>query len=708
MKFGHTIETECEALPPDLREHVLSYKAMKKLLKKIVKDMESRGLSPDILRALLLERTEGDPVAHAAAEHVTARDIADALHRTAHRRRASRASSISSFVASTATDDEGTVSESDAAAADSAAARRRGSHASTSSSTHTVIAPSHEETAPAAPVLTPIITYESTSMADLGTPTASAAVPSRLAPPAPGLHRRVSTVSLSKVSYVISATRNTSPGAAAAAGADAEHDSAISSDEEGSDRAATASTASAPSVTSTSPSTTATAAAPSSAAAPAADTPTPSPSPSPSASQAFGSQLVIVVDDSTRALCEPLLASKDCRVGPDGTCTVPLPSDADFFSYLSTALTSVSDFQQHHIARHFHDDLNELVRLVGDLTRVECRDHKIWRGIIKAYLESDMFLTVTQKPRSLEEVTDIMVRFQAAVAQALATPGFQYDNLSVHAIPKLGAESPASPAAAAAVPGTVAPPAPQKKPPVWNVIRWLHRGPSAGFKDKRSLPVFTHFMRMNTNMLGLSRFVQLNDTAVRKILKKHDKKTLLPSRDAWQRLDAGQQFLQSRGHAFTRVLLGELNLTLENITPLLDTYACPVCFGLMYPPVRLPTCSHAMCYPCAHHLTMMAAVPTPRELPETVPPTALSLPARVFLMRYPRAATKATLHCPLCRADTGITHNNADEMLVRGEDLAMTRLLKTHFPDEVRAKRKEYAAQCAQEDAEMMSLITLR
>jgi hypothetical protein len=53
MKFGHEIEVQCEFLPPGYRENVLSYKKLKKMLKVIVNDMESQGLSPELLRTLL-------------------------------------------------------------------------------------------------------------------------------------------------------------------------------------------------------------------------------------------------------------------------------------------------------------------------------------------------------------------------------------------------------------------------------------------------------------------------------------------------------------------------------------------------------------------------------------------------------------------------------------------------------------------------------
>ncbi|KNE55115.1 hypothetical protein AMAG_01046 [Allomyces macrogynus ATCC 38327] len=443
-----------------------------------------------------------------------------------------------------------------------------------------------------------------------------------------------------------------------------------------------------------------------------------------SAATQFDSYLVIQMDEETRQSCEPILQGTACEVTEDGALKVRLASDAQFFAYLSSALHRVGDFQRDHVAKSLHTQLTNLVREMSELTRVECPDHATWRGIIRAYLESDMFLTMSYKPKSPQDAADTLFKFESTVARALAHPGFDFNVLSIQP----GDEPPETACAENARKDGG-----KHSKRVWTSVRsmlprLLFRAPVSGFRDKRSWAVYSHFLQLNHELLALQRFVELNSTAVRKILKKHDKKTRLPSQMLWHALDAAEHAdplhaaiartddlarirrmvaaSSDAGHEFTRALVTAVNQTLEGVTPQLATYTCPICADILYPPVRLPGCGHLLCYPCADRLVLDASVPKPADLPPGIPPTALALPPHVLTFRYPQLPA-VSMKCPMCRHDTKITRLTMARELVGAEDAALSRMLRRYFPDEVKAKRKQWSDQCTKAEAELMALMMM-
>ncbi|KAI9218789.1 hypothetical protein BC828DRAFT_417009 [Blastocladiella britannica] len=741
MKFGRTIELETAALPPEMRDQVLSYKQLKKMLKHIVRDLEARGLSPVLLQQLL--NPPVSVVSGATQEAlpppppcITSRELADALERAARIRAAACALDVDEEGGATTTTDDDDEDDADNGVCIRPRHRnRRISVASTASSVASSIfttstAAYSPPTAPASAAAVALVDE------GLGLSVASEMVADT------HLHleqddeehevdswprrRRGSLVSIATISTVVLPAPSrppslfVSPAQPIASYVIEEQQQAkgkvVSSDSDGDVDDEAVDTV---------------------ALSDAPDSPS-----SPRSNKSFGSQLVIKLDDSTRELVEPVLACRDCRVDPGhGTFTIPLPTDSDFFSQLTTALDRVSEFQDHQIADHFHSELAQLVRSIGDLTSTECRDYRTWRAVVRAYLEADLFMSVTRRAKPVADVAVNLARFQAAVAMALEQPGFDLDNLSIHSV--------ATPTAASA-PGTsmvrAPPPPPQKKTGLFSSLRhFLHLPGTRGglgpnrFRDARSWAVYQQFMHLNAELLGLSRLVSLNDTAVRKILKKHDKKTRLPSLDAWRQLDVGRQVADARGAKFTLALVAELQGTLEKVTPLVDSYACPVCMAIMYPPIKLPNCAHSLCYPCAYRLALQANKPMhSHQLPEGVPEHALRLSPRVFLQRYPHAALRqpsqapapqsqpatggrrsslpmlppppplATMHCPLCRADTGAHFQNAAQVLLQHEDVPLGNTLARSFPVEVKIKKREFADRCAAEDAEWAGIMMTR
>lgn len=58
MHFGKSYAQLLQTLPPDLRENAIEYRQLKKLIRQIVDELASHGLSPEVLHQLLQSSTE--------------------------------------------------------------------------------------------------------------------------------------------------------------------------------------------------------------------------------------------------------------------------------------------------------------------------------------------------------------------------------------------------------------------------------------------------------------------------------------------------------------------------------------------------------------------------------------------------------------------------------------------------------------------------
>jgi E3 ubiquitin-protein ligase BAH len=53
MKFGKQLETQAEDIPSEWRPYLIQYKALKKIITKVAEEIESQGLSANLLHECL-------------------------------------------------------------------------------------------------------------------------------------------------------------------------------------------------------------------------------------------------------------------------------------------------------------------------------------------------------------------------------------------------------------------------------------------------------------------------------------------------------------------------------------------------------------------------------------------------------------------------------------------------------------------------------
>ncbi|KAI0517682.1 RING-14 protein [Xylaria bambusicola] len=152
---------------------------------------------------------------------------------------------------------------------------------------------------------------------------------------------------------------------------------------------------------------------------------------------------------------------------------------------------------------------------------------------------------------------------------------------------------------------------------------------------------FNNFVSINTALLSILKFQEINRLAVTKILKKFDKRTSLGVSNNFLFVARSDRSL---ANSVAQDVCARMSTELMSVVPQLDDYLCPICFAIAYWPVRLH-CQHVFCSRC--------------------------------LVKMSR---KGERHCPLCRADTimlaGLENFDADRAA----------FLRKYFPKEVKEK----------------------
>ncbi|KAF8686458.1 SPX domain [Rhizoctonia solani] len=111
-------------------------------------------------------------------------------------------------------------------------------------------------------------------------------------------------------------------------------------------------------------------------------------------------------------------------------------------------------------------------------------------------------------------------------------------------------------------------------------------------KSAKSRDALQTFLNLNLHILDLKKFELANAEAARKILKKHEKRTALPTATSLAVLPI------SRGTGeLPQMLITTLTQTLLPVLPSLEDYSCLICTSIAFKPIRL-SCGHLFCVRC--------------------------------------------------------------------------------------------------------------
>lgn len=114
------------------------------------------------------------------------------------------------------------------------------------------------------------------------------------------------------------------------------------------------------------------------------------------------------------------------------------------------------------------------------------------------------------------------------------------------------------------------------------------------FRSPASKVAFDNFIAINLDILRIMHFEQIISVAVRKILKKFDKRTALSASGMYRPSFGSGPLAKS----IAQDMCGEISSKILAIVPQIDDYLCPVCCELAWKPVKLGCCNAVFCIRC--------------------------------------------------------------------------------------------------------------
>ncbi|KAF2234212.1 RING-14 protein [Viridothelium virens] len=277
---------------------------------------------------------------------------------------------------------------------------------------------------------------------------------------------------------------------------------------------------------------------------------------------------------------------------------VPLSSDGIFFKRLRAELSGLERLQMEEKER-LSADIRTMGKTLSKSTEpartlsTHKSDLSVWREIFLLYMESEIFFSSHELDhgfRSPKQVQDKLESFSAELKR---------------------------------------------------------RDIESRLKRKDSKIALNQFLALNLDLFKNLRFQDIEYKAMRKILKKFDKRTALGISS--KLIPSISPSVLSQGLA--RTICTEVSNELVTLVPQVSDYLCPVCMSLAWRPVRL-SCHHVFCIRCL-----------------------------IVMQR------NHDDHCPMCREPV-VMQADSDNI-----DETMAKFLKKYFPEEVKAKHEDNVRQ---------------
>jgi E3 ubiquitin-protein ligase BAH len=291
---------------------------------------------------------------------------------------------------------------------------------------------------------------------------------------------------------------------------------------------------------------------------------------------------------------------------------IPLVSAKNFFDTLGPKLDELEALNEAEEKKLEMDilDLGDMVENVTEPVRegfearrkISYRDLYFWREMFRLYLEKPIFYSETERNRGALSFDEAKRNLQAYDEQLRAS------------------------------------------------------GLLAKMKTPLAKRAAQRFLDLNVDILKIMHFQEMNARAMRKILKKFDKRTHLEGQMFMAAVRKRHPALLTSGsntgsgfaNAIARDLQAELSTKVLAIVPQLEDWTCPVCLGMAWRPVSLGCCRSVFCIRCIIHLQ-----------------------------------DQKMMRCPCCNTETVMSADG------RNLDFETMDFLEKYFPLEVKKRQKE-------------------
>ncbi|KAF9916915.1 hypothetical protein BX616_002447 [Lobosporangium transversale] len=290
----------------------------------------------------------------------------------------------------------------------------------------------------------------------------------------------------------------------------------------------------------------------------------------------------------------------------DGTrvLVIELTADTAFFDQLGEEISQLSKLQEAN-KREFESKVEDLSKILTVVSAPQNKDMYTWREILKVYLDAQVFVGDQEADRSTRSSEKAQKQLQWFLAEM-------------------------------------------------NRSKLTHK-----FKKSKSKVAFNTFFQLNSELIMMKQFRELNQMAMIKILKKHDKRTNLTASSGFPKHLQNEPFYSDN---ISKSLTYTIGTQLLSIIPQPDDYSCPICMSVAWKPIRL-RCQHVFCVRCLI-----------------------------------KAQRKKMIHCPICRGPNTVLDADASNL-----DTSLMSFMELYFPKEIKEKRKESGREQAMEEMEAIT-----
>ncbi|KAF9332879.1 hypothetical protein BG006_004242 [Podila minutissima] len=283
---------------------------------------------------------------------------------------------------------------------------------------------------------------------------------------------------------------------------------------------------------------------------------------------------------------------------------IELTADTAFFDQLGEEVSQLSKLQQSN-KQEFESKVEDLSKMLTVVSSPQNKDMYTWREILNLYLDAQVFVGDQETDRSTRSSEKAQKQLQ------------------------------------------------------WFLKEMERSKLIQRFKLPKSKVAFNTFFQLNSELITMKQFKELNQMAMTKILKKHDKRTNLLASSGFPKHLQNEPFYNDN---ISKSLTYTIGCQLVSIIPQPDDYACPICMSVAWKPIRL-NCSHVFCVRCLI-----------------------------------KAQRKKMVHCPVCRQHNSVLDADASNL-----DVSLMNFLKLYFPKEIKEKRKDSSREQAAEELEAIT-----
>ncbi|KAK4612598.1 Transcriptional regulator [Fulvia fulva] len=241
---------------------------------------------------------------------------------------------------------------------------------------------------------------------------------------------------------------------------------------------------------------------------------------------------------------------------------VPLSSAQDFFDMLEPklgGLESLRDSETHALEDKILDLGDAVENVVAPVKEgfeahreISYRDLYFWREMFRLYIENPIFYKETEQSRGAITFNEARNNLQ------------EYDQ------------------------------------------KLRETGLLAKMKTPQAKIAAQRFLDLNLEILKAMHFQEMNAQAMKKILKKFDKRTGLEGKPFVKTLQVKYPEMLTNGknvaggfaNSIARDMQAEMGTKVLAIVPQLDDWVCPVCYGMAWRPVNLGCCKSVFCIRC--------------------------------------------------------------------------------------------------------------